>query len=133
MPYFWPGYYCDSSAGPVQDFSLYPCPQGYYCPLGTAVATHHSCPVGTYGPRKGLRSITECLLCPAGKFCALAGLAAPTGVSGAEKALGGGWGLLWRVFSVSAPPLTGLGGGKKEDVTFLGCLGGSGMKWLEMV
>ncbi|KAG8524769.1 hypothetical protein J0S82_017747 [Galemys pyrenaicus] len=73
------GYYCDSSMGPVQDFSLYPCPQGYYCPLGTAVATHHSCPVGTYGSRKGLRSIRECQLCPAGKFCALAGLTAPTG------------------------------------------------------
>ncbi|XP_053757174.1 zonadhesin-like isoform X1 [Panthera pardus] len=73
------GYYCDSSAGPIKDFSLYPCPQGYYCPLGTAMATHHRCPVGTYGPRRGLRSIAECQLCPAGKFCALAGLAAPTG------------------------------------------------------
>ncbi|VFV21172.1 Hypothetical predicted protein [Lynx pardinus] len=73
------GYYCDSSAGPIKDFRLYPCPQGYYCPLGTAMATHHRCPVGTYGPRRGLRSIAECQLCPAGKFCALAGLAAPTG------------------------------------------------------
>ncbi|CAK7320737.1 hypothetical protein VULLAG_LOCUS22832 [Vulpes lagopus] len=73
------GYYCDSTAGPVQDFSLYPCPQGYYCPLGTAVATHHRCPVGTYGHQGGLRSITECQLCPAGKFCAQAGLTAPTG------------------------------------------------------
>ena len=77
----WPGYYCDSSAGPVQDFSLHPCPEGYYCPPGTFVATQHSCPVGTYGRRKGLRSITECQLCPAGKFCALAGLTAPSGVS----------------------------------------------------
>lgn len=77
----WPGYYCDSSAGPVQDFSLHPCPEGYYCPPGTFVATQHSCPVGTYGPRKGLRSITECQLCPAGKFCALEGLTAPSGVS----------------------------------------------------
>ncbi|OWK00614.1 hypothetical protein Celaphus_00016675 [Cervus elaphus hippelaphus] len=73
------GYYCDSSAGPVQDFSLHPCPEGYYCPPGTFVATQHSCPVGTYGPRKGLRSITECQPCPAGKFCALAGLMAPSG------------------------------------------------------
>ncbi|XP_044928344.1 SCO-spondin isoform X2 [Mustela putorius furo] len=73
------GYYCDSSAGPIQDFHLYPCPQGYFCPLGTAVATLHRCPVGTYGSRRGLRSITECQLCPAGKFCALAGLMAPTG------------------------------------------------------
>lgn len=85
VPPSWPGYYCDSSAGPVQDFSLYPCPQGYYCPLGTATATHHRCPVGTYGPRRGLRSITECQLCPAGKFCALAGLTAPTGMSWRQK------------------------------------------------
>lgn len=74
-----PGYYCDSSSGPVQDFSLYPCPRGYYCPVGTAKAMHHSCPVGTYGPRKGLTSITECQLCPAGKFCSQAGITAPTG------------------------------------------------------
>ncbi|XP_043430333.1 neurogenic locus notch homolog protein 1-like isoform X1 [Prionailurus bengalensis] len=86
------GYYCDSSAGPIKDFSLYPCPQGYYCPLGTAMATHHRCPVGTYGPRRGLRSIAECQLCPAGKFCALAGLVAPTGMSWrAEKDFGTGW------------------------------------------
>ena len=91
-PHSLPGYYCDSRAGPVQDFSLYPCPQGYYCPLGTFIATQHSCPAGTYGPRKGLRSLTECQLCPAGKFCALAGLTAPTGMSyRAEKALGSGW------------------------------------------
>lgn len=74
-----PGYYCDSSTGPVQDFSLYPCPRGYYCPVGTTKAMHHSCPVGTYGPQKGLTSITECQLCPAGKFCSLAGISAPTG------------------------------------------------------
>lgn len=83
-----PGYYCDSSSGPVQDFSLYPCPRGYYCPVGTAKAMHHSCPVGTYGPQKGLTSITECQLCPAGKFCSRAGITAPTGT----KQGFGGWG-----------------------------------------
>ncbi|KFO29182.1 hypothetical protein H920_09422 [Fukomys damarensis] len=72
-------YYCDPSARPIQDFSLYPCPQGYYCPLGTAKATQHSCPVGTYGSQKGLTNITECQPCPAGKFCAQPGLTAPTG------------------------------------------------------
>uniref|UniRef100_A0A286XEQ6 Uncharacterized protein n=1 Tax=Cavia porcellus TaxID=10141 RepID=A0A286XEQ6_CAVPO len=73
------GYYCDPSAGPIQDFSLYPCPQGYYCPLGTAKAIHHSCPVGTFGARKGLMNISECQPCPAGKFCAQPGLTDPTG------------------------------------------------------
>ncbi|MEJ1280486.1 putative gene 9195 [Cricetulus griseus] len=85
------GYYCDSSSGPVQDFSLYPCPRGYYCPVGTAKAMHHSCPVGTYGPQKGLTSITECQLCPAGKFCSLAGITAPTGFYCSE-----GTGLDWQ-------------------------------------
>lgn len=84
-PRSWPGYYCDSRAGPVQDFSLYPCPHGFYCPPGTTIARQHSCPVGTYGPRKGLGSITECQLCPAGKFCALAGLTAPQGMSYRQK------------------------------------------------
>lgn len=88
IPHSWPGYYCDSSAGPIQDFSLYPCPQGYYCPLGTAVATQHSCPVGTYGPQSGLGSIAECQPCPAGKFCALAGLGAPTGTYILEGRIG---------------------------------------------
>ncbi|ELW67538.1 hypothetical protein TREES_T100003968 [Tupaia chinensis] len=73
------GYYCDSSTGPVQDFSLHPCPRGYYCPMGTAEATYYSCPVGTYSPQQGLRSVTECQPCPAGKFCAQAGLVMPTG------------------------------------------------------
>lgn len=85
----WACYYCDASARAIQDFSLHPCPQGYYCPLGTAMATQHSCPMASYGSRKELRSIPECQLCRDGKFCALAGLKAPTGMSWrAGKAIG---------------------------------------------
>ncbi|XP_074158322.1 uncharacterized protein LOC141562243 [Sminthopsis crassicaudata] len=73
------GYYCDSRTGPVKDFHLYPCPQGFYCPLGTSWGKQNSCPVGTYGPWQGLKGITECQLCPAGKYCAGAGLSTPTG------------------------------------------------------
>lgn len=94
---------------------------------------YYSCLVGIYGFRKGLRSIIECLLCFVGKFCALVGFVAFIGVFGVEKVLGGGWGFFWRVFSVFVFLLIGLGGGKMEDVIFLGCLGGFGMKWLEMV
>ncbi|KYO38996.1 hypothetical protein Y1Q_0022586 [Alligator mississippiensis] len=75
----WEGYYCDSSQGPVSNFTLYPCPQGFYCPAGTQQATQHSCPPGTFGPRQRLKSMAECQGCPPGKYCALPGLAAPTG------------------------------------------------------
>lgn len=118
-----PGYYCDSTAGPVQDFSLYPCPLGYYCPLGTAVATQHSCPVGTYGPWSGLGSIAECQPCPSGKFCALAGLGAPTGADvledrrgvtgGAQARLQGGSARTWRLVPVGAGQ-HGLGGKNRK-------------------
>lgn len=100
-PSLLPGYYCDSSSGPVQDFSLYPCPRGYYCPVGTAKAMHHSCPVGTYGPQKGLTSITECQLCPAGKFCSLAGITAPTGTKTHDFFLGGGVKRPWEAVDLS--------------------------------
>ncbi|XP_019363984.1 PREDICTED: multiple epidermal growth factor-like domains protein 11 [Gavialis gangeticus] len=75
----WEGYYCDSSQGPISNVTLYPCPQGFYCPPGTQKATQHSCPPGTFGPRQRLKSMDECQGCPPGKYCALPGLAAPTG------------------------------------------------------
>nr|XP_032658237.1 neurogenic locus notch homolog protein 3-like [Chelonoidis abingdonii] len=75
----WEGYYCDSSQGPVSDFTLYPCPQGFYCPAGTHQGTQYSCPPGTFGPRQKLKSIQECQRCPLGKYCEFPGLSTPTG------------------------------------------------------
>ncbi|XP_060107674.1 multiple epidermal growth factor-like domains protein 6 [Heteronotia binoei] len=75
----WEGYYCDNNQGPISDFTLYPCLQGYYCPPGTQRSTQYSCPPGTFGPRQKLKSIQECQSCPPGKFCSSPGLAAPTG------------------------------------------------------
>ncbi|XP_031989756.1 SCO-spondin-like isoform X5 [Corvus moneduloides] len=75
----WEGFYCDSQQGPVTDVTLYPCPQGFYCPAGTSRSSQHSCPAGTFGPRQKLKSVQECQRCPAGKYCELPGLAAPTG------------------------------------------------------
>ncbi|XP_050777454.1 laminin subunit alpha-5-like [Gopherus flavomarginatus] len=75
----WEGYYCDSSQGPVSDFTLYPCPQGFYCPPGTHQGTQYSCPPGTFGPRQKLKSIQECQRCPLGKYCEFPGLSTPTG------------------------------------------------------
>ncbi|XP_062816991.1 zonadhesin isoform X2 [Anolis carolinensis] len=75
----WEGYYCDNQQGPISDFTLYPCPQGYYCPPGTQWATQYSCPPGTFGPRPRLKSDQECQICPPGKFCSSPGLVAPSG------------------------------------------------------
>ncbi|KAM8989348.1 uncharacterized protein PRD47_016773 [Ara ararauna] len=75
----WEGYYCDNQQGPVIDFTLYPCPRGFYCPAGTSSSTQYSCPAGTFGPSQNLKAITECQMCPPGKYCEFSGLAAPTG------------------------------------------------------
>ncbi|NXV63974.1 WBC30 protein, partial [Molothrus ater] len=73
------GFYCDSQQGPLIDVTLYPCPRGFYCPAGTSSSSQHSCPAGTFGARQKLKSLQECQRCPAGKYCELPGLAAPTG------------------------------------------------------
>ena len=48
------------------------CPEGHYCPLGTA--NPEPCPKGTYSNGTGLQSVDECVDCPAGEFCAEVGL-----------------------------------------------------------
>ena len=68
------------------------CPEGNHCPEGSQ--TPILCPVGTYNPVKGGTSVLTgtdslglpiyntsiyCLKCPPGKYCATAGLTAPTG------------------------------------------------------
>nr|XP_020649902.1 multiple epidermal growth factor-like domains protein 11 [Pogona vitticeps] len=75
----WEGYYCDNRQGPISDFTLYLCPQGYYCPPGTRWSTQYSCPSGTFGPKEKQKNVDECQSCPPGKFCSSPGLAAPTG------------------------------------------------------
>ncbi|KAM3922961.1 uncharacterized protein RB166_012036 [Leptodactylus fuscus] len=73
------GFFCELSERPVSDYTQFICPQGYFCPAGTQFGTQHSCPEGTYGPRHGLSSILDCVLCPPGKFCKGSGQATPTG------------------------------------------------------
>ncbi len=55
------------------------CPRGYYCPTKTVSGTQYSCPPGTYGNFTGLTHFSQCLACPAGKFCTWA----TTGPAGA--------------------------------------------------
>jgi len=43
------------------------CPAGYFCLPGTNFSTEHPCPKGTFGPRTGATSDSDCEPCPAGK------------------------------------------------------------------
>ena len=51
-------------SNPVNGSQGYQCPKGHYCPAGTIM--EKPCPLGTYGPEKGLAS---CKPCPIGKIC----------------------------------------------------------------
>lgn len=63
------GYYCDRTDGPISNYVLYPCAEGFYCPNGTRYSTQHGCPNGTYGNRTKLIDASQCLFCPAGRYC----------------------------------------------------------------
>lgn len=66
------GYYC------VTRDSAVLCPTGYYCPHNTG-ADLKMCPAGTYNPRPGIRSESECTQCDAGEYCLTPGLSSPSG------------------------------------------------------
>ena len=72
LPKCAPGYYCQSGAATPQDES---CPPGHYCPAGASEP--RACPAGTllYTAKNSHRS--ACVLCPAGKYCPVAGLTTP--------------------------------------------------------
>ncbi|KAJ8368244.1 hypothetical protein SKAU_G00082720 [Synaphobranchus kaupii] len=55
------------------------CPAGHYCPPGVTMGTEFPCPPGTMRSQPGGAGLEDCQLCPAGMFCALHGLAQPTG------------------------------------------------------
>jgi len=62
------GYYCDNT-NDLSSFTPYLCPKGYYCPNGTKFSTQYGCPNGTYGNATKLRDPSQCIPCPAGKYC----------------------------------------------------------------
>ncbi|EDV28435.1 uncharacterized protein TRIADDRAFT_51343 [Trichoplax adhaerens] len=66
------------------------CPAGSYCPNGTSNATGVFCPPGTYSSGVNLTSESECLSCPIGKYCNLAGQVNYTGDCAAGYLCGGG-------------------------------------------
>ena len=45
------------------------CPEGYYCPQGTAHYTDHPCTAGTYNALQKQVSNNACLTCTAGYYC----------------------------------------------------------------
>ncbi|KAL0973027.1 hypothetical protein UPYG_G00197910 [Umbra pygmaea] len=72
------GYYCDVRWG-LNASMRRPCPKGHYCPPGTALATQHPCPSGSFNHREQIDSLEACTLCPPGKYCPTTGLAEPAG------------------------------------------------------
>ncbi|KAL8273754.1 hypothetical protein Esti_002354 [Eimeria stiedai] len=53
------------------------CPTSHFCPPNSTRPV--ACPTGTYSKESGLKSESQCIKCPAGKFCSRAGLAVPAG------------------------------------------------------
>ena len=70
------GFYCLAN---ISDYSLTPCDSGYYCPAGTTHPAQYPCPAGTYNPDAGQDSSASCRDCPAGEYCGVQGLSAPSG------------------------------------------------------
>ena len=66
------GFYCPLKA--LTSFIDYSCPAGYYCPSGTSSANQYGCPLGTYGIRLNMRTVSECQSCPSGRYCGVVGL-----------------------------------------------------------
>ena len=56
-----------------------PCPEGYWCPLGTDQTTMKKCPAGTFSNDTGLSNEFECKICTPGFFCDREGLTEPAG------------------------------------------------------
>ena len=69
------GYYStltgNTKPNPATTASSGVCPSGSYCPQGTS--TPNPCPAGTYNDQTGGESLNDCLNCPAGYYCAVAG------------------------------------------------------------
>jgi hypothetical protein len=61
--------------------TLNDCPAGFYCPAGSTTPT--PCNAGTYNDQTNMKAASDCKPCPGGKYCAKAGLAAPTGLCAA--------------------------------------------------
>ncbi|XP_070552128.1 fibrillin-2-like [Ptychodera flava] len=74
------GFYCRQYANvstPNLGYDADICPQGSYCPEGTAEP--YDCPPGTFGATEGLHNSSSCTPCLAGYYCESHGLLAAEG------------------------------------------------------
>ena len=63
------GYFCPpGTADASTDRSLI-CPKGHYCPTGTTYSTQNPCSAGTYNGLEGRWHISQCLGCGGGTYC----------------------------------------------------------------
>ena len=75
-----PGYYCigrASTSTPTDGVTGNICPAGFFCPSGSISPI--GCPIGTYSSSTGRSNATDCISCPAGKYCGGIGLKAYSG------------------------------------------------------
>jgi len=59
------GTYCDENGMTTPKT----CPKGYYCKVGTVSGWQYPCPAGTVGLSSGATLLSQCVTCPAGRFC----------------------------------------------------------------
>lgn len=75
-----PGFYCTlGSPFPNPNAIEFggPCHRGHYCPEGSTESI--PCPRGSYMPNQQAKSVSECMLCPEGRYCNDTALLEPTG------------------------------------------------------
>lgn len=69
----------------VQMIAAGTCEKGFYCPSnsvytsGTLYYEPYRCPMGTYNAFSGKSSLSDCIACPAGKYCGAEALEAVSG------------------------------------------------------
>jgi len=78
-----PGFYCISgayTAAPTDGVTGNVCPAGGFCVKGSSYAKN--CPAGYYNPTPGKSKASDCILCPAGKYCSGSNTASPAAPTG---------------------------------------------------
>ena len=75
------GYYCklgSTTSTPTNGIEGDICPKGYYCPSGSSVPI--PCPIGTFNRYTGKSSLSDCVICTRGYYCALIASFEETGI-----------------------------------------------------
>lgn len=73
------------TAEPTDGLTGHACPEGQYCPQGTAAPV--ACPVGTSSNSTGLGASGDCPGCAGGFYCDQTGLMEPTGPCSARSSM----------------------------------------------